>query len=419
MKTRNLSAVLTAGLLALSVALAGCSGSKPSTETQPAAGGAKQEQPAQAQPPIKIAVVTSRSGNFEAWGTDELRGFEIGLEYATGGKMEVNGRKIEVKVYDDQGKPDVGKAMTEQAITEWKADIIQGSVSSGIATQMIPVIDQYKKIFMVEPAAADNITGKDFSKYLFRTGSNTSQDALAGAVGATKMGKKIYQLAPDYQWGHDSAGAWESIEKANGANVTDVFAPQDTTDFTPYFQKIMAGNPEVLVVHWSGGNSVKLFQQAGEQGVYQKVKVTGGIADFASMKQMGAKAAGMTGMVKYFHTLPKNEVNDYLVKRMKEKFNGALPDLFTGGGMASGIAIVEGLKKTGGDPNADKLVAAMEGMKFQSPKGEMEFRKEDHQALQTMYVVQLDMNAGFDFPTPKLVQELKPSETAPPIANKK
>ncbi|MDB4896870.1 MAG: transporter permease, partial [Firmicutes bacterium] len=136
-----------------------CGGAKDAT---PAAAGPTQAQP-QAKPPIKIAVVTSRSGAFEAWGTHEIRGLQIGLEYATGGTMAVNGRKIELKEFDDQGKTDTGKAVAEQAITEWKADIIQGTVSSGVATQIIPVIDQYKKIFMVEPAAADNITTKDFA----------------------------------------------------------------------------------------------------------------------------------------------------------------------------------------------------------------------------------------------------------------
>jgi len=412
MKIRRLAAWLMVGVLAL-VALAGCGGAKETAK--PAAEAPKVEAP---KPPIKVAVVTSRSGAFEAWGTHELRGLELGIEYATGGKNEVGGRKIELKVYDDQGKPDVGKAMAEQAITEWKADIIQGTVSSGIALQMIPVVDQYKKIFMVEPAATDAITSPLTSKYVFRTGANTSQDALAGAVGATKMGKKISQLAPDYQWGKDSAGAWEGIMKANGATVTTVFAPQDTTDFTPFFQKILAGSPEVLVIHWSGANSAKLYQQAGEQGVYGKVKMTGGIADFASMKQMGKTSVGLTGMVKYFHTFPKTDANDFLIKRHKEKFSGELPDLFTGGGMAAGIAIVEGLKKTNGDADGDKLVAALEGMKFKGPKGDYEFRKEDHQALQPMYVAEMAMNPGFEFPTPKLLAEIKPSETAPPIKTK-
>ncbi len=410
-RTQKISAILMAGVLALTAVLAGCSG----TKSTPAPAGNDAPKTEAPKPPVKVAVVTSRSGAYEAWGTHELRGLEIGIEYATGGTNEVAGRKIELKIYDDQGKPDVGKAMAEQAITEWKADIIQGTVSTGIAQQIAPVIDQYKKIFMVEPAAGDALTSPLMSKYLFRTGSNTTQDALAGAVGATKMGKKIVQLAPDYQWGKDSAGAWEAIMKANGATVETVFAPQDTTDFTPHFQKILAMNPEVLVIHWSGANSAKLYQQAIEQKVHTKTKMTGGIADFASMKTMSKDSVGLTGMVKYFHTLPKNAVNDFLVKRHKEKFNGELPDLFTGGGMAAGIAIVEGLKKTGGDADADKLVAALEGLKFQGPKGEYEFRKEDHQALQVMYVVELAMNPGFEFPTPKLIQELKPADTAPPV----
>ena len=153
MSIRTWSKTTAIALLTLTVALAGCTASKP---TEPTPG--KAEEP---KKPIKIAVVTSRSGAFEAWGTHELRGLEIGLDYATGGKMEVNGHKIEIKVYDDQGKPEVGKAMTEQAITEWNADIIQGAVSSGIATQMLPVINQYQKIFMVEPAAADNLTREE------------------------------------------------------------------------------------------------------------------------------------------------------------------------------------------------------------------------------------------------------------------
>lgn len=417
MKLRKLSALLLAGTLVFTAMLAGCGGTKsePSPSPSPSPGAATPEPAPKPKPPVKIAILTSRSGPFEAWGTHSLRGMEIGLEYATGGTLEVAGRKIEIKVYDDQSKPDVGKAMAEEAITQWNADVVMGVVSSGIALQVIPVIDQYKKIFMIEPAAADSLTSTAFSPYVFRTGSNTSQDALAGAVGATKLGKKIFQLAPDYQWGKDSAGAWEAIMKAQGATVTNVFAPQETTDFTPYFQQILAQKPEVLVVHWAGANGVRLFQQAGEQKVYQTVKVTGGIADMASMQQMGPAAAGMSGMVKYFHTLPKTAANDFLIKRHKEKHNGELPDLFTGGGMAAGIAIVEGLKASAGESDGDKLMAAMEGLKFQGPKGDYTFRKEDHQALQVMYVVDLAMNPGFDFPTPKLVQELKPEETAPAI----
>lgn len=96
-----------------------------------------------------------------------------------------------------------------------------------------------------------------------------------------------------------------------------------------------------------------------------------------------------------------------------------MPDLFTPGGMSAAIAIVDALKKTNGDTNSDSIISTMEGMSFETPKGMMTFRKEDHQALQTMYAIKLEMREGFDYPVPVLIKELTPEETAPPIRNGK
>ncbi|AKU25439.1 hypothetical protein IB49_01840 [Geobacillus sp. LC300] len=85
--------------------------------------------------------------------------------------------------------------------------------------------------------------------------------------------------------------------------------------------------------------------------------------------------------------------------------------------MSAAIAIVEALKKTNGDASGDALVKVMEGMSFDTPKGKMTFRKEDHQALQTLYAVKLERREGFDYPVPVLIRELTPEETEPPIMN--
>ena len=87
--------------------------------------------------------------------------------------------------------------------------------------------------------------------------------------------------------------------------------------------------------------------------------------------------------------------------------------------MAAAIAIVDALKKTSGDADAEKLIATLEGMSFDGPKGQYTFRKEDHQALQPMSVAKLEMNPGFPHPTPTLVAELSPEGTAPPVQVKK
>lgn len=104
-------------------------------------------------------------------------------------------------------------------------------------------------------------------------------------------------------------------------------------------------------------------------------------------------------------------------KNTKKRHNGDVPDLFTPGGMSAALAIVEALKKTEGDTDSAKLIETMEGMSFESPKGTMTFRPEDHQALQSLYAVKLENREGLDYPVPVLIRELTPEETAPPIRN--
>jgi branched-chain amino acid transport system substrate-binding protein len=95
------------------------------------------------------------------------------------------------------------------------------------------------------------------------------------------------------------------------------------------------------------------------------------------------------------------------------------PDFFTAGGMSAAIALVEALKKTKGDAGTEKLIAAMEGMSFETPKGRMTFRKEDHQAMQSMFHFRIKVDPAFAWGVPELVREIKPVEMDIPIRNKR
>ena len=152
-----------------------------------AAGLALAGSGAAQQPPIKIALIASKTGPLEAYARQTEAGFMLGLEYATQGKMEIDGRKIQVIVKDDQLKPDMGKAALEQAYGDDKVDIAVGTTGSPIALAMLPVAEEYKKILLVEPAVADQITGDKWNRYIFRTARNSTQDALAAA--ATQIGR--------------------------------------------------------------------------------------------------------------------------------------------------------------------------------------------------------------------------------------
>src|SRR3979411_55155 len=128
---------------------------------------------------IRIAHVYDKTGPLEAYAKQSSIGLMMGLEYATGGKREVRGRKIVILEKDTQSKPDVGKAQLAAAFGDDKADIAIGPVNSGVGLAMLPVAEEYRKILLVEPAVADSITGDKWNRYIFRTARHSHQDAVA------------------------------------------------------------------------------------------------------------------------------------------------------------------------------------------------------------------------------------------------
>jgi branched-chain amino acid transport system substrate-binding protein len=369
---------------------------------------------------IKIAHVYSRTGPLEAYGKQTQTGLMMGLEYATNGTMTVNGRKITVIEKDDQGKPDLGKSLLATAYSDDKVDLAMGPTSSGVALAMLPVAEEYKKILLVEPAVADSITGEKWNKYIFRTGRNSSQDAISNAVALDKPGVTIATLAQDYAFGRDGVKAFkESIKTAK--IVHEEYLPANTTDFTAGAQRLidkLKDQPgrKVIWIVWAGaGNPFKIADLDLKR--YGIEIATGGniLPAMVAYNQF----PGMEGASYYYFGFAKNEPNLWLVTNHYKRFQGP-PDFFTAGGFSAAMAIVTALKKTSGDTNAEKLITAMEGMSFDTPKGTMTFRKEDHQAMQSMYHFRVapgaKQGAMADL---HLVKEIKPSEMNVPIRNKR
>jgi branched-chain amino acid transport system substrate-binding protein len=368
---------------------------------------------------IRIAHVYSKTGPLEAYGKQTQAGLMMGLEYATGGTMTVNGKKIVVIEKDDQGKPDLGKSLLAAAYSDDKAALAVGPTSSGVALAMLPVAEEYKKVLIVEPAVADSITGDKWNKYIFRTGRNSSQDAISNAVALDKPGTTIATLAQDYAFGRDGVKAFkDAVKKAK--IVHEEYLPQNTTDFTAGAQRLidkLKDQPgrKVIWIVWAGaGNPFKIADLDLKR--YGIEIATGGniLPAMASYKQF----PGMEGATYYYFGIPKSPVNDALVSMHYKQYKTP-PDFFTAGGFSAAMAVVTALKKTGGDTGTNKLIGAMEGMSFDTPKGTMTFRKEDHQAMQSMYHFKIKVDPAFAWGVPELVHEIKASEMDVPIRNKR
>ncbi len=368
---------------------------------------------------IKIAHVYDKTGALEAYAKQTQTGLLMGLEYATKGTMMVNGRKLVVIEKDSQFKPDVGKSQLASAFADDKADIAIGPTGSGVALAMLPVAEEYKKILLVEPAVADSITGDKWNRYIFRTGRNSSQDAISNAVALDKDGVSVATLAQDYAFGRDGVKAFKDALK-HAKIVHEEYLPTSTTDFTAGAQRLfdaLKDKPgrKIIFIIWAGaGNPFKIADLDPKR--YGIEIATGGniLPAMAAYKNF----PGMEGATYYYFGIPKNPVNEWLVAEHYKKFKTP-PDFFTAGGMSAGIAVVEALKKTGGNTATEKLISAMEGMAFETPKGKMVFRKQDHQAMQAMYHFKIKADPAFAWGVPELVREIKIEEMNIPIRNKR
>lgn len=358
---------------------------------------------------VQVGIVTSQSGPLQTYGEQYLKGFEIGLDYATGGTGVANGHLIETTIRDDTGVPDTGVAAARDLIGQG-FKIIAGSVVSGVALQVAPLAEQNQVLFISGPAASDGITG--INDYTFRSGRQTYQDILtAASFLETLEGQDVLVFAQDTAFGQANVAAVEAVFGAEGATVEGLLVAQDSADFAPFAQQIIDRAPDLLFIAWAGATATAMYQALDQQGVLASTKVVTGLDQRVSYPVFGPAAGQISFLSHYVYQAPDNEVNRFLIDRMAEE--GGVPDLFTPDGFAGAQMLVQAIGQTDGQ-DVDAMIAALEGFQFAGPKGAYAVRPEDHALLQPMFQVRLVQDA--DNFEPELVAALAPEDVAPPIA---
>ncbi len=374
---------------------------------------------ARAQDKLIIGLLSDQTGALQQYGKELEQGFMLGLKYATEGSMEVAGRKLEVLVRDTQSNPATGASQARELIEKDGAEVLVGAPSSGVALQLQQVAADLDVILMAGPAASPAITGANFHPNTFRACRNTTQDFLALTTVLKDTGvKKVVILAADYDFGRSSAVAAEAAYTGIGLEIAQtIYAPLNTTDFTAVLQQVLASGADALQPIWAGDTSVALFKQIAELGVLDKMIL---ITSFNSNPITKAASTegevGGIGSMVYHYTLPKNAINDWLVENHKADYNGEFPDLFTECGFATAQALVAALKATEGDTSTEKMIAALEGLEWEGPRGTYVMRASDHQVMLPIYIVRLVNLTDPEFKFYELVREVPAEFVAPPCA---
>jgi len=369
---------------------------------------------------LKIGLITDLSAVLQLYGIELENGLTLGLDYATDGTMEVAGRPIEVIVRDYAGDAELAATQARELIEVEGVEVLVGAPSSGVTQGLIDVAAEYDVILLAGPAADPRITGEFFKPTTFRACRNSFHDALDIAAWAVEnVGTKYIQLAPDYAFGYGSVAAFEYGFTAKGAEFVGdaIFAPTDTTEFTPYLQQVIDSGADGVIITWAGASAINLFAQATELGLGVDEDKPFIITGFNSNDIVKAWAdesqIGNVGLIVYHYTAPDTAVNDWLVEQHTETYND-VPDLFTECGFATAQALVYGIEKADGSTFPEDLIPALEGLEWEGPKGTYYMRPEDHQALMPMYVVELTNLDDPDQAYYELVAEVSAEDTAPP-----
>ncbi len=366
--------------------------------------------------PIKIGLMVDESGFLTIYGYEVHYGFDLGMQYATGGTMEIGGRPVEIIVRDNGSDPDVAATQARELIEQEGVEILVGTISSGATVGLQQVAQDFDVILMVAAGASPAITADNFNVNTFRVCRNGYQDSLVFANYATEnLGTDLLVFAGDYEFGRGMAASYEAVFGALGFNFVNeaIYAPMDTTDFTPYIQQILDAEPDVLLPIWAGDGIVTMNQQFSELGVYDEVAVASGITSNDSMALADPSQVGLIGWIVYHYTFPETEVNDWMIEQYQEQYDD-YPDLFSECAFATAQAVAAALEANGGDTLPSAMIPELEGLIFDGPKGVYGIRPSDHQALATMYVVQIENLESEVFDFYELLQEANPLDIAPP-----
>src|SRR5262245_1986724 len=349
-----------------------------------AAAGAAHAQ----QGPVKVGMPLTLSGQFADAAAQMLAGARTYM------KMHgdtVAGRRIELVTKDVGGPaPDVAKRLSQELVVRDNVDILAGYVLTPNAMAAGDVSAEAKKFTVVMNAATSVVITK--SPYMIRTSVTLPQVMETfGTWAATKGGtKQVYTMVTDYGPGHDSENAFQSAFKtAGGTVVGSVRFPVANPDFSAFVQRAKDIAPESIFIFIPGGaQPAALGKAMAERGIdKKKTKVfgSGEPTPKAALKSMGDTALDIITAWHYDY-MSNNPLNQKFVREYQAVSGGRNPDFFSIGGYDGMHAIYESLKKTGGKTDAEALIAAAKGLKWESPRGPMMIDPDTRDVVQNVYI---------------------------------
>jgi len=333
--------------------------------------------------PIKIGLILPMTG--QSASTGRQIDAAVKLWMAQNGNR-IAGRSVEVILKDDGAVPDVTKRIAQELIVNDKVAVIAGFGITPTALATAPLATQSKTPLIVMAAATSSIT--EASPYIIRTSFTLPQVTIGVADWAAKNKiKKAVTLVADYGPGFDAEKYFDSQFRLNGGQILDKLrTPLKAPDFAPVLQKVVDTKPDALFVFLPSGQGASFMKQFAERGLDKsgvRLIATGDVTDDDQLADIGDVALGIVNSHHYSAAHPSATNKKFVVAfQAANKFR---PNFMAVGGYDGMRVIYKALEATKGE-GGEKLLNAMKGQIFESPRGPVLIDAQTRDIVQDVYI---------------------------------
>ena len=360
------------------------------------AGASLFASPAMASDPIRIGLIGTWSGPYADYGRQFDAGIQVYLEQ-NGGKIA--GRDVEIIRRDTAGPaPDAARRFAQELIVRNRVNFITGLDFSPNAYAVAPIVTQARMPTIVINASSSGIT--EASEYIARVSFTPQQVSAPMAEWALKNGiSEVYTVVADYSPGVDSEEAFKNAFTAGGGRIVgELRTPMNNPDFSAYVQRIRDAKPEAVFFFFPSGVQPPAFLKAYEERGLAEAGIqliaTGEATDDSYLEATGDVALGLITSHHYSYAHP-SEMNQQFIRDFRQSVGDSMrPSYFAVAAYDGMTAIAKALEKTGGDMDGDKVMEALKGLQFESPRGPIEIDASTRDIIQTVYIRRTEKAEG-------------------------
>jgi branched-chain amino acid transport system substrate-binding protein len=352
-------------------------------------------QPVSAQEPIRIGELNSYKV-FAAFLEPYRKGWQLALEEvnAAGGVL---GRKLEIVSRDDNGNPGDAVRVADELLTREKAVLLMGTFASNVGLAVSDLAKQRKVLFLAAEPLTDKIVWENGNRYTFRLRPSTWMQTAMLIPEAAKLKKKRWAIVyPNYEYGQSATQAFKDLLKKAQPDVefvSEQATPLGKIDAGPVVQALADAKPDAIFSSLFAGDLARFVREGETRGLFKGRAVfdlLGGEPEYLDpLKDEAPQGWYVTGYPWYAIDTPEHRA---FLAAYQKRWND-YPRAGSVVGYAAVMAAAAAIRKAG-STDTEKLVAAMKGLKVDTPFGEVLFRALDHQSTMGAYVGRTGVKDG-------------------------